>query len=121
MRTVSLAAAIATLVLSGCASKPEDIPIVFYSTEPYEDGTCDQLAATRTALVVEERQLYAVLDGRENTIDPDVITRTVISMPTLFFLKGGPDPDTTAYSFVKSKLKAVDEVMEEKECASKTA
>ena len=121
MRIVTLAVAAATLVLSGCASKPEDIPIFFYSTEPYEEGTCEQLAATRETLVVEERQLYATLDGRENTIDPNVVIRTVVSLPTLFFLNGGPDPDTTAYSFVKSKLKAVDEVMKDKDCEAKTA
>ena len=118
---VSLTAAAAVLVLSGCASKTEDIPIIFYSTEPFEDGICNQLAATCETLVLEERQLYPTLRGRENTIDPDVVPRTVVSLSTPFFIKEGPNLHSTAYSLVKSKLRAVDEVLKDKQCEAKRA
>ncbi|MEM7405097.1 MAG: hypothetical protein AAF458_07370 [Pseudomonadota bacterium] len=117
MRIKTFAAAVLAGLLSGCASQPEDVPILFHSTDPYVDLECQRLVAERAQLAARERQLYQVLKPRAGKFDEDAAMNAVVLLPTLFFGSGGVSRDTSVYALVKSRIKAVDEVFADKECA----
>lgn len=121
MRIKTFAAAVLTALLSGCASQPEDVPILFHSTDPYVGLECQRLASERAQLVARERRLYQVLKSRAGQFDQKAAMNAVMLVPTLFFGGGGVSPDTTTYALVKSRIKAVDEVFVDKDCAKELA
>jgi len=102
-------------ILSGCASKPEDIKTQYVSPMLYKDYDCEQLAVEKNRIDREIGILYESLKNRANK-DTAQAVGAVFFWPFLFALEGGDGPEAIEYGRLRGQAKAIQEVSIRKKC-----
>lgn len=111
-----LAASLSMILITGCASKPEDIRTAYVSTIQYERYDCSQLAAETAHVERRVIDLYQSLKKRAKGDSWQMGVGLVLFWPTLFALEGGDGPDAAEYSRLKGEYEALRRVSTAKKC-----
>jgi hypothetical protein len=118
MKMPIAAALCASLVLSACASSPDNISGQFVSPVLYEGYSCDQI---RTDLVRIDGRV-TVLTGQQRrraSQDAWAVGGALIFWPALFFLMRGDKADELGR--LKGEYEALNTVARQKQCSFQTA
>lgn len=113
--TLSLSA-LGLLVLSACASSPDEMQKAYVSPIQYEGMTCGQLGGELERVSARKVELYKQL---KKTSDDDSIQMgvgLVLFWPALFFLEGGDGPQASEYSHLLGESEAIEKTMVKKSC-----
>jgi hypothetical protein len=109
------AALAAALLLSGCATSPKDISAAYVSPLPYQNLSCEQLAA--------EAQRVSAAAAAANGQQSDAATKdavmTTVSLvlfwPAVFFI-GGDKASAAEVSRLKGEMQAIEQANIAKNC-----
>jgi hypothetical protein len=113
MKKSITAATVAALLLSACATSPDDITAQYVSPVLYRNLNCDQIA--QELIGIGDR--VAVLSGQQRrraSEDKWAVAGAVILWPSLFFLMRGDKSDEL--SRLKGQYEALHLVAQEKNC-----
>lgn len=108
--------ALFALLLSACASQPEDIPAASVSTLQYQDYSCKQVALELDRVSRKANELYYRLDKKAGNDAAQMGIGLVLFWPTLFFLEGGDGPEAAEYARLRGELDALESVSIRKKC-----
>lgn len=108
-----------SLVLTGCASKPDNIAAASVSTLQYQGYNCEQVALELDRVERKVNELYYRLDKKAGNDSAQMGIGLVLFWPTLFFLEGGDGPDAAEYARLKGELDALETVSIHKQCGIK--
>jgi hypothetical protein len=111
-----LTTASAAVILSACATQPDEIHTAYVSTLQYKNYDCDQLSMEAERVSARTIELYGSL---KETADDDEVQMGVgllLLWPTLFFLEGGDDARAQEYSRLKGERDAIERVSVQKKC-----
>jgi len=112
-----LAAVSIAVILSGCASQPEEIGTAYVSPLQYRKYDCDQLSLEAERISARTQELYGSL---KKTADDDAAQMGVgliLFWPTLFFLEGGDDARAQEYARLKGERDAIEKESVQKKCS----
>ena len=107
----------AALLLSACASQPEDIHATSVSTFNYRDYDCDQLSTEAIRVTNRVVELRKELKKEADTDAVQMGVGLVLFWPTLFFLEGDNSPEAVEYARLKGEIEAIEKVSVQKKCA----
>jgi hypothetical protein len=112
----SMIMAVSLVVLSGCASSPDNIAATSVSTLQYENHSCRQIAAEVERVERQVNDLYYRLDKKATGDAVQMGVGLVLFWPALFFLEGGDGPEAAEYSRLKGEMQALEKVAIRKNC-----
>ncbi len=104
------------VVLSGCASKPENIATASVSPEQYRNYDCEQIAVEAGALSRREAALHKWLAKTAETDEKQAAIGLLFFLPTLIWLEGEDGPEARLYARTKGSREALTTAAAEKNC-----
>ena len=104
------------VILTGCASQPEDISSQYVSTLQYKDYDCDQLAGEATRISRRANELHGSLEETANNDAAQMGVGLILFWPTLFFLEGGDGAQAQEYGRLKGERDAIEKISVQKKC-----
>lgn len=108
--------AIATaLLVTGCATNPDDLPGYYVSSKKYEDHTCEEIQVEAQEISWRVRGLYGDTKRAAQTDAALMAATMVVFWPAAFFL-GGNEMDEAQYSMLKGEMNALERASKLKEC-----
>lgn len=108
-------AVLSALILSGCATKPEEIAPAYVSTTGYEQMSCDQLRAEAEGVSNRARTAAGVQEDNANRDAAMVGVGVVLFWPALFFMKGD-GAQAAEVARLKGEMQAIEQVNARKSC-----
>ncbi|WP_199221278.1 hypothetical protein [Maritimibacter sp. 55A14] len=109
------AALSASLIVTGCAKKSENIIASYVSPMEYEDHSCDQLAAEARRIFARTNRMMGVQDKKARNDKTAMGVGLVLFWPALFFLKG--DAETASeVARLKGQMEALEQASIRKTC-----
>lgn len=115
MKKLITAAVAASILLSGCATNPNQISAAYVSPVLYENLSCKQLAAEAQRV----SNAAAVATGQQaNQASKDAVMTTVgvvLFWPALFFI-GGDKGNAAEVSRLKGEMQAIEQANIQKNC-----
>lgn len=105
-----------SLVLSACASQPEDIGAAYVSTMHYENFNCAQVEMEAERVSSRVLTLHNDLRTEADADAAQMAVGMLLLWPTLFFLEGGDDERASEYSRLKGERDALERVSVQKQC-----
>lgn len=114
MKTLPCLAAVAAIALAACAPKPENVRPAYTAQAPYENLSCDQIAAE--SIQVSNKAHDAVkAERRHHRQDQTIVAAgLVVFWPALFFTHG--HRASTDLAAMKGEMEALEAVSERKRC-----
>ena len=109
------------LLLTGCASHPEDIQTQYVSSVGYKDYDCDQIGMEMTRISGRVTSLQTSLEEKADGDTAQMTAGMLLLWPTLFFLEGGDGPEAQEYSRLKGEFEALQQMNTQKKCDLPTA
>jgi len=103
------------LVLSACASQPEQISAAYVSPVQYQGYTCPQIQMEMTRVSRKAEMLRGTLKKKADK-DEMQTAASLIFWPTLLFLEGGDGPQATEYAQLKGAHDSLEAVAIQKSC-----
>lgn len=108
-------AAIAPLLLAGCATSPDNIAATYVSPVPYQTMSCDQLRAEAQRVSAAA----AAASGRQKQqAGSDAVAMgvsLVLFWPAIFFV-GGDKTNATQVAELKGEMQAIEDANSAKSC-----
>ena len=104
------------VIVSGCATDPNEIQAAYISDHQYRDYDCNQLAA-ETARV--QRGVDALRASLKKTADDDsaqMAVGLILFWPALLFLEGGDGPQAQEYAQLRGQAEAIERVSIKRAC-----
>ena len=111
-----VAAATACLLLSGCATKPEDIAPSYVSSTTYSNMSCKQLQAEAENVSAAAQQATGAQAKKAGSDAAMMGVGLIVFWPALFFLKGDGGNTATEVAQLKGQMTAIDAVNKQKNC-----
>lgn len=108
-------ATLLSVIVSGCATKPENIAASHTPVTVYKDYTCDQIIEEIAVVSDKVNTLHKSLKS-EATKDTWQAAGAVIFWPMLFALEGGDGVEATEYSKLKGQYEALESASKQKQC-----
>jgi len=115
--TVSVAVTIAGLLLSGCASRSEDISAAYVSPIQYNTYTCDQIREETARVTAHAQRLAGEVDDNATGDAVAVGVGVVLFWPALFFIDGD-GVEAQEYARLKGERTALEQAAIRKNCGS---
>ena len=112
---VSAMTSVALLLLSSCASHPNEIKTEYVSPFKYEDYGCDKIGSELARISKSIIELYRSLEA-EAVADERQLAAGMIFLLPLLWLEGGDGVDAAEYSHLKGEFTALKDVALEKQC-----
>lgn len=109
--TIILTTIAATVLMSGCANRPESIAASYTSHERYADLTCDQLASTMSNARAE---LSVYSDKQDTATNMDAGGVFLILIPPSAFA-GDSEADVAKW---KGRVEAIETMQIKKKCVA---
>lgn len=110
-------ALVSVVLLSACASHPDDIDSAYVSPLKYKDYDCDQIALEMDHVGQRTNELYQRLDAEEEADAWQMGIGLVLFWPALFWLEGGDGPEAAEYAQLKGEFEALRETSVAKKCS----
>lgn len=104
------------LIITGCASNPDNIDATFVSPLRYASYDCNQIAQEMGYLEQRTNTLYQNLRSKRTNDNWAMGLGMVLFWPALFALDGGDGPEATEYAQVKGEYEALRQNSVEKSC-----
>jgi hypothetical protein len=114
MRTL-IVAAIATLVVAGCAKDANQVGPTYISPVTYETYTCPQLAEDAQRVSSRAAQAEGVQDQKATNDKVAMGVGLIIFWPALLFTKGN-DETTAELARLKGQMDAIEQASIQKRC-----
>ncbi len=108
-------AALAPLVLAGCATSPKDITAAYVSPVPYQAMSCDQLRGEAARVSAAAADAAGVQQGRANSDAVAMGVSLVLFWPAIFMV-GGDKGNASQVAELKGEMNAIQQVNAEKSC-----
>jgi hypothetical protein len=106
----------AGILITGCASNPDNIDASFVSPLRYASYDCNQIAQEMGYLEQRTNALYQNLRSKRTNDNWAMGLGMVLFWPALFALDGGDGPEATEYAQVKGEYEALRQNSVEKSC-----
>ena len=104
------------IMISGCATSPDDMAAASVSPLLYQDYDCKQLVMEGDRVSRRIQALHASLDSKASTDSAQMALGLLILWPALFFLEGGDGPEAVEYSRLKGEYDAIHQSAIGKKC-----
>lgn len=114
----SIFASVAGVLLSGCASSPDELSATYVSPYKYKSYDCDQIIMEMDYVSKKTTALYYSLDKKADNDSAQMGLGLVLFWPALFFLEGGDGPEAAEYSNLKGEFDALRATAVQKKCGS---
>jgi hypothetical protein len=114
MRNLGLAA-IAALMVAGCASKSSDIMPAYVSPVMYQGYSCQQLAQEAQGVSTRAAQVSGAQDQKRSNDQLATAAAVVIFWPAAFFV-GGDGPASAELAQLKGQMTAIEQASIQKKC-----
>ena len=108
---------ITTILVTGCATSPDNLPTTYISPLKYKKYDCEQLTEEIDNVSHRVATLYTSLDNKADN-DTAQAAGAILLWPTLFFLEGGDGVEATEYSNLKGEYEAIRVAMLRKKCST---
>ncbi len=109
------AAAVAAVVLAGCATPPKDIAPAYVSTGLYQNLNCTQLRSEAEGVSARVAAAYGKQDSNRGSDAAMTTVGLVLFWPALFFMKGD-GADAAEVARLKGEMQAIEQVNRVKNC-----
>jgi hypothetical protein len=106
------------LLLSSCASQPEELQAGYTSDIRYQDWACRNLALEATSIDKRISELHGQLKKKAGDDQAQMAIGLILFWPALFFLEGGDGPQASEFSRLKGERDAIDRVSRFKDCSA---
>ena len=115
MNRLTVATIVTFLVITGCASKPEDIPAVAYPDDAYANLSCQEIGAER--IRIQDSVLAATGQQRSERKKDQAWgwTGALLFAPALFMMDGNEET-ATRLAILKGQYEAIERVGDAKRC-----
>ena len=104
------------MLLTACATQPDNIAASSVSTLQYQGYSCKQLGLELDRVERKANTLYHSLDKKAGDDSAQMAVGMILFWPTLFFLEGGDGPEAAEYARLKGELEALETVSIRKKC-----
>lgn len=108
--------AISLIVLTGCASQPDDIQTAYVSDLHYKNYDCDQLQGEASRVSQRAADLHSRLKDKADGDAAQMGVGLILFWPTLFFLEGGDGAEAHEYSRLKGEREAIERASIQQKC-----
>ena len=116
MKRIILALLVSPLILTACATSPEDISAAYVSPLKYQKYDCDQLALELDYVGQRTNRLFKSLEDEADSDAWQMGVGMIIFWPALFALEGGDGPEATEYAQLKGEFEALRTMAVQKKC-----
>lgn len=116
MRKLIATGMVVGVVLSACASNPDNFRAADVSPIQYRPYDCDQIGSESARISRKVNDLYDNLKKKADTDAWQMGLGLVLFWPTLFFLEGGDGPEATEYKQLKGEYDALQQESIGKKC-----
>ena len=110
-----VSAALTCLLLSGCATKPEDIAPSYVSTNNYSNMSCKQLQAEAENVSAAAQQATGAQSKKAGSDAAMMGVGLIVFWPALLFMKGD-GASATNVAELKGQMNAIESVNRQKNC-----
>jgi hypothetical protein len=107
---------LASVIISACASSPDDMQTQYVSEFQYQNHDCDQLAFEEKRITSRVSVLYDSLYEKAGDDAGQMGIGLIFFWPALFLLEGGDGPEADEFSRLKGEHQAIERVAFEKKC-----
>ncbi len=105
-----------TLIISACASSPDELTASYVSPLQYQDYNCRQIGAETAMIERRVGELHASLDKKASNDSAQMAAGLILFWPTLFFLEGGDGAEAVEYKRLRGEYDALQKVSIKKNC-----
>ena len=112
---ILIVAAIATLVVAGCAKDANQVGATYISPVTYETFTCPQLAEEAQRVSSRAAQAAGVQDEKATNDKVAMGVGLIVFWPALLFTKGN-DENTAELARLKGQMDAIEQASIQKRC-----
>jgi len=106
---------VASLTLSACATKPENIEAAYVSPLTYEAYDCEQIAAEAQRISYRAAEVTGVQKKKAKSDAGAMAVGLVLFWPALLFIKGDSATETEL-ARLKGEMEAIEKVSIQKKC-----
>jgi hypothetical protein len=106
-----------SIIVSACASQPEELAAQYTSDLRYHEWSCKNLAQEATNIDRRLNELYGSLKEKAGDDQAQMAVGLILFWPALFLLEGGDGPQATEFSRLKGDREAIDRVSRFKDCS----
>lgn len=107
----------ALLLITACASQPDEIATHYVSPLQYQDYDCEQLSLEAARISRRASELHGSLKETADNDAAQMGVGLILFWPTLFFLEGGDGVQAQEYARLKGERDAIEKVSVQKKCA----
>lgn len=104
------------VLLSACASSPDDLTPSYVSPLQYQKYDCGQIAEESANIERRVSELYGTLDKKAGNDAAQMGVGLVLFWPTLFFLEGGDGAEAVEYKRLRGEYDALQKMSVQKRC-----
>lgn len=105
------------MLVTACASQPEELQASHTSDLRFQDWSCKQLAMEAETIDRKISMLYGQLKKKAGDDQAQMAVGLILFWPALFFLEGGDGPQAAEYTRLKGDREAIDRVARFKDCS----
>lgn len=116
MKPIAVAALCAGLIVSACATHPNDIQASYVSPMTYSAYTCDQIREENLRVTARVNEVTGAQRSRANRDTAAMTVGLVLFWPALFFMANGDQKDEL--SRLKGEYDALQLAGTQKQCAA---
>ena len=95
------------ILVSGCATKPDNIGASYVSPYKYKDYDEDQIIIEMDHVGRRTNELYYSLKKKANSDTAEMAVGLLLFWPALFFLEGGDGPEAAEYARLRGEYEAL--------------
>ena len=106
------------VIVSACASQPEELSAQHISEVRYSEWSCKQLKLESETIDRRISSLHGQLKKKAGDDQAQMAIGLILFWPTLFFLEGGDGPQAAEFSRLKGEREAIDRVSSLKDCGA---
>lgn len=114
-RTITLALA-STIVIGGCATRPEKVEPAYVDPMQYQSYNCDQIATSMQNRSRRIADLHTRMEEQANDDAAAVGISAILFWPAAFLASGGNEQQVAEYRRLKGEYNALQEQGVLKEC-----
>ncbi len=113
MKKLSL---LACLLISACASHPDNIKAAYVSPVPFDSYSCQKIQAESQRVSARAIALQKQLKSTADTDTAQMFVGLVLFWPALFFLEFGDGPEAQEFARLKGEKETLEKASVSKQC-----
>lgn len=117
MKSITIAGITGFVMLSACATPPEDIIASDVSPLRFAKFECDELAALHGQKEARLNDLHGKLKEEAKTDETQAAVGLILFWPALLFLEGEDSAETDEYARLKGEIRAINAAGLKNDCS----